>query len=32
MLPPIDGSKHPWFQDDRWPDLIVVMDDATSDI
>src|SRR6266403_6092679 len=32
MLLPIDGSKHQWFQDDRWHDLIVVMDDATSDI
>jgi len=32
MLLHIDGSKHQWFQDDRWHDLIVVMDDATGDI
>jgi transposase len=32
MLLHIDGSKHQWFQDDRWHDLIVVMDDATSEI
>jgi len=28
----IDGSKHAWFQDDRYYDLIVVLDDATSEI
>jgi len=28
----IDGSKHPWFDDDRWYDLIVILDDATSEI
>jgi hypothetical protein len=28
----IDGSKHRWFQDDRYYDLIVVLDDATSEI
>ncbi|HYA17489.1 MAG TPA: hypothetical protein VEF06_08485 [Bryobacteraceae bacterium] len=28
----IDGSKQRWFQDDRWYDLLVVMDDATSEI
>jgi transposase len=32
MLLHIDGSKHRWFQDDRWYDLIVIMDDATSEI
>lgn len=32
MLLHIDGSKHRWFQDDRWYDLIVIMDDATSQI
>lgn len=32
MLLHIDGSKHQWFQDDRWYDLIVVLDDATSEI
>jgi transposase len=32
MLLHIDGSKHQWFTDDRWYDLIVIMDDATSEI
>ena len=32
MLLHIDGSKHQWFQDDRWYDLIVIMDDATGEI
>jgi transposase len=32
MLLHSDGSKHRWFQDDRYYDLIVVMDDATSEI
>jgi hypothetical protein len=32
MLLHIDGSKHGWFQDDRWYDLIVILDDATSEI
>jgi hypothetical protein len=32
MLLHIDGSKHCWFNDDRWYDLIVVLDDATSEI
>ena len=32
MLLHIDGSKHQWFGDDRWYDLIVVLDDATSQI
>src|SRR5262249_22939088 len=32
MMLHIDGSKHQWFQDERWYDLIVVMDDATSEI
>ena len=32
MLLHIDGSKHCWFHDDRWYDLIVVLDDATSEI
>src|SRR3982751_3214719 len=32
MLLPIDGSKHRWFQDERWYDLLVVLDDATSEI
>ena len=32
MLLPIDGSKHRWLNDDRWQDLIVILDDATSEI
>lgn len=32
MLLHIDGSRHRWFQDDRSYDLIVVLDDATSEI
>jgi hypothetical protein len=32
MLLHLDGSHHQWFQDDRWYDLIVVMDDATNEI
>ena len=30
MLLHLDGSRHQWFQDDRWYDLIDVLDDATS--
>ena len=32
MLLHIDGSKHHWFGDERWYDLIVILDDATSEI
>ena len=32
MLLHIDGSKHRWFQDDRYYDLLVILDDATSKI
>jgi len=32
MLMHIDGSKHRWFSDERWYDLLVIMDDATSEI
>jgi transposase len=32
MLVHIDGSEHEWFQDERWYDLIVVMDDANNEI
>jgi transposase len=32
MLLHIDGSEHRWFEHDRWYDLLVVMDDATSQI
>ena len=28
MLLHIDGSRHRWFQDERWYDLIVILDDA----
>jgi len=28
----IDGSRHQWFQDERWYDLIVILDGATSEI
>jgi hypothetical protein len=27
-----DGSKHRWFGEERWYDLIVILDDATSEI
>ena len=32
MMLHIDGSKHRWLNDDRWYDLIVILDDATSEI
>ena len=32
MLLHIDGSRHRWFQDQRWHDLLVILDDATSEI
>jgi hypothetical protein len=32
MLLHIDGSEHRWFQDERWYDLLVIMDDANSEI
>src|SRR5438105_5610992 len=32
MLLHIDGSRHRWFQDERWYDLIVILDDATSEM
>ena len=32
MLLHIDGSQHRWFQDQRQFDLIVILDDATSEI
>ena len=32
MLLHLDGSRHRWFQDDRWYDLLVVLDDATSKV
>src|SRR5450432_1132388 len=31
MLLHIDGSRHQWLQDERWYDLIVILDDATSE-
>jgi transposase len=32
MLLHMDGSTHAWFKDERWYDLIVILDDATSEI
>src|SRR3981081_3923941 len=32
MMLHIDGSRHRWFQDERWYDLIVILDNATSEI
>ena len=32
MLLHVDGSKHRWFCDQRWYDLIVILDDATKEI
>jgi transposase len=32
MMLHIDGSQHHWFQDERQHDLIVILDDATSEI
>ena len=32
MMLHIDASQHRWFCDDRWYDLLVIMDDATSEI
>lgn len=32
MLLHIDASKHAWFQDGRYYDLITILDDATSEI
>jgi transposase len=32
MLLHIDGSHHQWFSDDRWYDLLVILDDATNEV
>ena len=32
MLLHLDGSRHRWFSDERWYDLLVVLDDATGEI
>ena len=32
MLVHIDGSRHQWFQDGRYFDLIAILDDATSEL
>jgi len=32
MMLHIDASKHQWLGDDSWFDLIVIMDDATSEV
>src|ERR1700731_308131 len=31
MLLHIDGSRHRWFQDEGWHDLIVILDDASTE-
>lgn len=32
MLLHIDGSRHQWFGNEHWHDLVVVLDDATSEV
>jgi hypothetical protein len=32
MLLHIDASQHRWLCDERWYDLLVILDDATSEI
>src|SRR5260370_25206560 len=32
MLLHIDGSEHRWFQDERWYELLAILDDANSEI
>jgi hypothetical protein len=32
MLLHINGSRHQWFQDERWYDLIVILVDASNQI
>jgi transposase len=32
MMLHIDGSEHRWFKDERYYELLVIMDDATSEI
>src|SRR6266404_3316422 len=32
MLLHIDASQHQWFCDHRWYDLVVILDDATSEV
>lgn len=32
MLLHIDASQHRWLADERWHDLIVILDDATSEV
>ena len=32
MLVHLDGSEHRCFQDDRWYDFIVILDDATTEV
>jgi transposase len=32
MLLHIDASQHQWFMDERWHDLIAILDDATSEV
>lgn len=32
MLLHVDGSRHRWFQDERWYDLLAILDDATTEV
>ena len=32
MMLHLDGSRHQWFQDERWYDLLVILDDANNEI
>jgi hypothetical protein len=32
MMLHIDASEHRWFKDERYYELLVIMDDATSEI
>jgi transposase len=31
MMLHLDGSRHQWFQDERWYDLLVILDDANNE-
>ena len=32
MMLHINGSKHRWFNNDRYYDLLIILDDATSEV
>jgi hypothetical protein len=32
MLPHVDSSRYRWFHDEPWYDLLVIPDDAISEI